>query len=120
MLTWEGVLGSLLDTILDRTVILGYTSPGYRIGRRLWDARDLQPIDGKTVLVTGVTSGLGLAGRRGVRADGREPPAARAQRGARGARAGGRGRGDRARGRRPRIASGCGANASASPAGTQT
>ena len=59
------MINSLLDTILDRTVVAGYTSAGYRIRRGAWNAADLQPMDGKLVLVTGATSGLGLAAAEG-------------------------------------------------------
>ncbi len=53
------MIGSLLDTLLDRTVVPGYTRVGYRIRSRGWE--QLPRMDGRTVMVTGATSGLGLA-----------------------------------------------------------
>ena len=53
------MIGSLLDGGLDRTVVGGYTSIGYRIRSRGWSAADLKRMDGKAVLVTGATAGLG-------------------------------------------------------------
>jgi dehydrogenase/reductase SDR family member 12 len=55
------VIDSLLDTILDRTVVGGYTSVGYRIRSRTWHAGDLRRLEGKVVVVSGATSGIGLA-----------------------------------------------------------
>lgn len=52
----------VLDTALDRSVVLGYTSLGSRLRRRWWPA-DPEPgsMAGKRVLVTGATSGIGEA-----------------------------------------------------------
>ncbi|MGO9898177.1 MAG: SDR family NAD(P)-dependent oxidoreductase [Solirubrobacteraceae bacterium] len=57
--------GSLLDDVFDRTVIVGYTSVGYRIRSHGWSASELRPMNGKVVLITGASSGLGLAAGEG-------------------------------------------------------
>jgi NAD(P)-dependent dehydrogenase (short-subunit alcohol dehydrogenase family) len=58
-----------VDTLLDRTVAPGYTKVGYAVRRRLptWPA-DPEPdaLRGKVALVTGATSGLGLATAAGL------------------------------------------------------
>ncbi len=53
----------MLDTILDRTVLPGYTSLGYKLRARAWD--DLPSMAGKVVIVTGATGGIGLAAAEG-------------------------------------------------------
>jgi dehydrogenase/reductase SDR family member 12 len=59
------MIASLLDDVLDRTVIVGYTQIGYRVRSRGWDESELQRMEGKVVLVTGANSGLGLAAAEG-------------------------------------------------------
>ncbi len=56
---------SMLDTALDRTVLAGYTNVGYALRSRTWDDDTLRSMSGKSVLVTGATSGLGLAAAEG-------------------------------------------------------
>lgn len=60
-----------LDTAMDRSLVLGYTSIGLRIRRALpgWPA-DPRPgaLAGKDVLVTGASSGLGIATVEGLAA----------------------------------------------------
>ncbi len=61
------MLTSVLDTLLDRTVVPGYSRLGYAARRRWW-AADLAPdaLRGKVVAITGANSGLGKAAALGA------------------------------------------------------
>ena len=54
---------SLLDTVLDRAVVPGYTRVGYRLRRPGWADIDPAPhaLRGRTALVTGANRGIGQA-----------------------------------------------------------
>jgi dehydrogenase/reductase SDR family member 12 len=56
---------ALIDDVLDRTVLGGYTRLGYRVRSRGWNDTDLGSMEGRVVLVTGATSGLGTAAAQG-------------------------------------------------------
>ena len=59
------MMESVIDTVLDRTVLGGYTKLGYRIRSRHWRDSELPAMPGKLVLVTGASSGLGYAAAEG-------------------------------------------------------
>ena len=52
---------SVLDQLLDRTIVPGYSRIGYHLRRRGWTPIPDHALDGRQLLVTGGTSGLGLA-----------------------------------------------------------
>lgn len=56
----------MLDRILDATVLPGYTNVGYTLRRHAWSDAELEGMEGRVALVTGATSGLGLATAMGL------------------------------------------------------
>jgi NAD(P)-dependent dehydrogenase (short-subunit alcohol dehydrogenase family) len=69
MNTRSGAL-AVLDTLLDRAVIPGYTHFGYRLRQPGWAHADPPPdaLHGRTALVTGANSGIGKAITAGLSA----------------------------------------------------
>lgn len=66
-----GPRSSLLDRLLDRSVVLSFDRTGFERHRRRFRAEDLDvDLTGKVALVTGATSGLGLATAKGLAARG--------------------------------------------------
>jgi NAD(P)-dependent dehydrogenase (short-subunit alcohol dehydrogenase family) len=55
-------MNDFLDTALDRSIAFGYTNIGYKL--RSGDFAPLPSMKGKTVVITGATSGLGEAAAR--------------------------------------------------------
>ncbi|MFW5741055.1 MAG: SDR family NAD(P)-dependent oxidoreductase [Myxococcota bacterium] len=53
-------LRKLADRLVEPTVVLSYTSLGYRLRQPLWDAT-VPDLHGKVAVVTGANSGIGLA-----------------------------------------------------------
>ena len=61
------MLRETLDKAMDLTVVPGFTRIGYAFRSRNWeDPTAGRPLEGKTVLITGPTAGLGRATARGL------------------------------------------------------
>ncbi len=53
--------GAALDWALDLAVVPGYTSLGFRLRRRWWQEIPRSALEGRAILVTGASSGIGEA-----------------------------------------------------------
>lgn len=56
----------MIDTLLDRTVVLGWSRVGFALRRRGWTDPPPDALRGKRALVTGASGGLGLATVEGL------------------------------------------------------
>ena len=61
-------LPRLVDAVLDRLVLPGYSAIGYALRSRTWDGPAADALAGRTVVVTGATGGLGRAAAAGAAA----------------------------------------------------
>lgn len=59
-------LPRLVDTVLDRLVVPGYSRLGYAARRTGWRTLPPGSLDGRTIIVTGAAGGLGAATVRGL------------------------------------------------------
>lgn len=57
---------AVLDKLMDATVLPGFTNVGFRVRRHGWSDAELESMHGRVALVTGATSGLGLATATGL------------------------------------------------------
>ena len=66
------MLDSLLDSLLDATIVPGFSRIGYEVRSRTggWRAVSSYDLTGATVVITGVTSGIGASAARSMRAIG--------------------------------------------------
>lgn len=57
----------IIDTVLDRSLVLGFSKLGYLVRRRWWSVDDPErmALRGRAVVVTGANSGLGMAAAAG-------------------------------------------------------
>lgn len=63
-MTTDGAVADVIDEVLEATVVLSFTNLGIAARRRLHQWDEPGSLEGRTVLVTGASSGLGAAATR--------------------------------------------------------